>query len=93
MLTDRNDLKKLLNGEIKAKTRSNVVQNEKLSVRLSDAIARCHNRSVDALQVIQELLAIAKEVKAEPDDNLSEAERSFYNALSPERERGRGHGQ
>lgn len=82
VLTDRNDLKKLLNGEINAKTRSNVVQNEKLSVRLSDAIARCHNQSIDTTQVIQELLAIASDLKLEPDGNLSEAERSYYDALS-----------
>lgn len=75
-------LKKLLNGEIKAKTRGNVVQSAKFSERLSDAIARYHNRSVDALQVIQELIALAKDLKAEPDDDLSEAERSFYDALS-----------
>lgn len=82
MLTDRNDLKKLLNGEIKATTRSNVVQNEKFSVRLSDGIACCHNCSVDALQVIQQLVAIAKDLNAEPDGNLSEAERSYYDALA-----------
>lgn len=75
-------LKKLLNGEIKAKTRGNVVQNAKFSERLTDAMARYHNRSVDALQVIQELIALAKELKAEPDDDLSEAERSFYDALA-----------
>ena len=75
-------LKKLLNGEIKAKTRGNVVQNEKFSDRLNDAIARYHNRSVDALQVIQELIALAKDLKAEPDDDLTEAERSFYDALA-----------
>lgn len=75
-------LKKLLNGEIKAKTGGNVVQNAKFSERLSDAIARYHNRSVDALQVIQELIALANELKAEPDDDLSEAERSFYDALA-----------
>lgn len=75
-------LKKLLNGEIKARTRSNVVQNERFSERLSAAIARYHNRSVDALQVIQELIAIAKDLKAEPEDDLTEAERSFYDALA-----------
>ncbi len=75
-------LKKLLNGQIKAKTRGNVVQNAKFSERLTDAIARYHNRSGDALQVIQELIALAKDLKSVPDDNLSEAERSFYDALA-----------
>ncbi|MFC0161750.1 DEAD/DEAH box helicase [Mameliella alba] len=75
-------LKKLLNGQIKAKTRGNIVLNQKFSERLSDAVARYHNRSVDALQVIQELIALAKDLRAEPDDDLSEAERSFYDALA-----------
>ena len=75
-------LKKLLNGQIRAKTRGNLIQNQRFSERLSDAIARYHNRSVDALQVIQELIALAKELKAEPDDDMSEAERSFYDALA-----------
>lgn len=75
-------LKKLLNGEIKAKTRGNVVQNGRFSERLNDAIARYHNRSIDALQVIQELIGLAKDLQAEPDDDLSEAERSFYDALA-----------
>ncbi len=75
-------LKKLLNGKIKAKTRGNVVQNQKFSERLVGSIARYHNRSVDALQVIQELIALAKELRDQPDDDLSEAERSFYDALS-----------
>lgn len=75
-------LKKLLNGEIAARTRGNVVQNQKFSERLTDAIARYHNRSVDALQVIQELIGLAHELKAQPNDDLSEAERSFYDALA-----------
>ena len=75
-------LKKLLNGEITARTRGNVVQHQKFSDRLADAVARYHNRSVDALQVIQELIALAKDLKAEPEDDMSEAERSFYDALS-----------
>jgi type I restriction enzyme R subunit len=75
-------LKKLLNGEIKARTRGNVVQNQKFSERLTNAIARYHNRSIDALQVIQELIGMAKDLSAEQEDDMSEAERSFYDALA-----------
>ncbi len=75
-------LKKLLNGEIKARTRTNVVQNELFSSRLEQAIARYHNRSVDALQILQELIALAKDLKNEPEDGLSNAERAFYDALA-----------
>ncbi|MEM9969619.1 MAG: type I restriction endonuclease subunit R [Pseudomonadota bacterium] len=75
-------LKKLLNGEIAARTRSNVVKQEEFSQRLRDAIARYHNRSIDALQVIQEMIDLAKRVSAEGDTNLSPEEKAFYDALA-----------
>lgn len=75
-------LKKLLNGEIAARTRSNVVKNEEFSTRLEQAIARYHNRSVDALQVIQELIEIAKDLRKQPEDGLTPEERAFYDALA-----------
>ncbi|MCA8894605.1 MAG: DUF3387 domain-containing protein, partial [Amphiplicatus sp.] len=75
-------LKKLLNGEINARTRTNVVQNEEFSSRLEQAIARYHNRSVDALQILQELIQIAKDLRNEPEDNLTASERAFYDALA-----------
>ena len=74
--------KKLLNGEIKSRTRGNVVQNQIFSERLNGAIARYHTRSIDALQVLQELIGMAKDLSAEPGDDMSEAERSFYDALA-----------
>ncbi|MBN9678728.1 DUF3387 domain-containing protein [Salipiger bermudensis] len=58
------------------------MQSQKLCERLTNAIARYQNRSVDALQVIQELIGMAKDLSAEPADDMSEAERSFYDALA-----------
>ena len=75
-------LKKLLNGEISARTRTNVVRHEEFSVRLEQAIARYHNRSVDAVQVLQELIDIAKDLQNEPEDGLTPEERAFYDALA-----------
>jgi type I restriction enzyme, R subunit len=75
-------LRKLLNGEIKARTRTNVVQHEEFSARLRDAIARYHNRSVDALQVIQELIELAKSLREQPDHGLTPEEAAFYDALA-----------
>ncbi len=75
-------LKKLLNGEISARTRTNVVQHEAFSAQLEQAVARYHNRSVDALQVLQELIALAKDLRNEPEDGLNAAERAFYDALA-----------
>ncbi|MAU44481.1 MAG: DEAD/DEAH box helicase [Yangia sp.] len=75
-------LKKLLNGEISSRARTNVVRKEEFSSRLEKAIASYHNRSVDALQILQELIAIAKDLQAEPEDDLTDAERAFYDALA-----------
>ncbi|GAA3874502.1 type I restriction endonuclease subunit R [Celeribacter arenosi] len=75
-------LKKLLNGEITSRTRTNVVRKEEFSSRLEQAIANYHNRSVDALQVLQELIEIAKDLRDEPEDGLSQEERAFYDALA-----------
>ncbi|MDB5658474.1 MAG: box helicase [Cypionkella sp.] len=46
------------------------------------AIARYNNRSVDAIQVLQELIQIAKDLQKEPEDGLTSAERAFYDALA-----------
>lgn len=75
-------LKKLLNGQIFARSQGNITREEQFSKRLEQAIARYHNRSVDAITVIQELINIAKDLQAEPEDNLTPAERAFYDALS-----------
>ena len=75
-------LKKLLNGEIRTRTRTNTTRKEAFSKRLEEAMARYHNRSVDALQVIRELIEIAKELQEEPEDGLSAEEVAFYDALA-----------
>lgn len=75
-------LKKLLNGEIEARTRTNVVKHQEFSERLRDAIARYHNRSVDALQVIQELIELAKSLRDQKDEGLTPEEAAFYAALA-----------
>lgn len=75
-------LKQLLNGQIKSRTRTNVVKREEFSTRLEAAISKYHNRSVDALQVLQEMIEMAKELMSEPDDELNAAERAFYDALA-----------
>jgi type I restriction enzyme R subunit len=49
---------------------------------MGEAIARYHNRSVDVLQVIQELIKMAKDLQAQPHDDMFVAERSFYDALA-----------
>ncbi len=75
-------LKKLLNGEIKTRTRTNVVRNRQFTDRLEEAMTRYHNRVIDALQVIQELIRIARDLREEPEDGLSQEEIALYDALA-----------
>ena len=75
-------LRKLLAGETKSRTRTNVVKNRQFSERIEDAMNRYHNRVIDALQVIQEMLDIARDLREEPDDGLTAEEVAFYDALA-----------
>jgi type I restriction enzyme R subunit len=78
-------LRKLLEGEIKVRRRKNVVQVRSFAEMLEQAIRRYQNRAVEAVQVIEELIALAKEMR-EADRRgeqlgLSEEELAFYDAL------------
>ena len=75
-------LKKLLSGEIKQRTRTNLVRNRQFSERLASAMANYHNRVVDALKVIEELIRIAQELREEPEDGLTAEEVALYDALA-----------
>ena len=75
-------LRKLLEGETKSRTRTNVVKHRQFSERIEEAMARYHNRVIDALQVIQEMLDIARDLRKEPDDGLTPEEVAFYDALA-----------
>jgi type I restriction enzyme R subunit len=78
-------LRKLLEGEIKVRRRKNVVQARSFAEMLEQAIRRYQNRAVEAVQVIEELIALAKEMrKADRRGEqlgLSEEELAFYDAL------------
>ena len=75
-------LRKLLAGETKSRTRTNVVKNRQFSERIEEAMARYHNRVIDALQVIEELIQIGRDLREEPDDGLTREEVAFYDALA-----------
>ncbi len=79
-------LRKLINGEIRSQTRSNVVQQRAFTERLQSAINRYHNNALTTAQVIEELIALAKDIKAAQSrgeaEGLSEEEISFYDALA-----------
>ncbi|MCL6507023.1 MAG: DUF3387 domain-containing protein, partial [Bryobacteraceae bacterium] len=78
-------LRKLLEGEIKTRRRKNLVQARSFAELLEQALRRYQNRAVEAAQVIEELIALAKEMR-EADRRgealgLSEEELAFYDAL------------
>lgn len=79
-------LRRLLEGEIKARARSHIVEARRLSDRLDETLRRYHNRAVDSLQVIEELIALAGEIssaKARGDElGLTDEELAFYDALA-----------
>ena len=78
-------LRKLLAGEIRARGRKNVVQARSFAEMLEEAIRRYQNRALETVEVIEELIKLAKEIK-EADKRgeklgLSEDELAFYDAL------------
>ena len=79
-------LRKLLNGEIRSRTRVNVVQARAFSERLEEAIARYHTNAITTTEVIQELINLAKDIRAAhrrgEEEGLSHEEISFYDALA-----------
>lgn len=79
-------LERLLEGEIKAKFATNVVQQKKFSDLLSSVITRYQNRSIETAQVMEELVEMAKKFKAAASRGeqlgLSDDEVKFYDALA-----------
>ena len=79
-------LEKLLKNEIKSKSKTNIVREEKFSEKLKATLNKYHNRTIQTAQVIEELIAMAKEFKKElekgNDLGLNEDEVAFYEALA-----------
>ena len=57
-------LKKLLNDRIRARSQAHIVGSRKYSERLADAVARYHASAISALEVIQALIDLAKDMQA-----------------------------
>jgi hypothetical protein len=78
-------LKKLLNDEIKVRSRKNLVQSRLFSQMLEESIRKYQNRSIETAQVIQELIDLAKQMreanKRGEDLGFSDEELAFYDAL------------
>jgi type I restriction enzyme R subunit len=78
-------LQKLLKGELRTRGRKNAVQARSFAEMLEQTLKRYQNRSIDAAQVIEELIALAKKMKDADrrgeDLGLNEDELAFYDAL------------
>lgn len=79
-------LERLLEGEIKSRFASNVVQDKKFSEMLTNVITRYQNRSIETAQVMEELVAMAKKFREAATRGetlgLTEDEVRFYDALA-----------
>ena len=79
-------LKKLLNDEIKARIKTNLVQGKTLMEMLENSIRKYHAKILTAIEVIEELIALSREIKKmdkEPQEmGLSEFEYAFYTAIA-----------
>src|SRR3989441_9788344 len=78
-------LKKLLNDEVKFISRRNLVQGKSFMDMLDKTIKRYTNKSVEAAQVIEELIELARKVREQKSrgqlQNMTDDEMAFYDAL------------
>ena len=79
-------LQRLIKDEVKSKFKTNVVKQRKFSDLLEKSLGRYSNRAVEAAQVIEELIAMAKQFQADlarrESHNLTDEEEAFYDALA-----------
>lgn len=79
-------LERLLEGEIKSRFASNLVQEKKFSELLSNVVTRYQNRSIETAQVMQELVEMAKKFREAANRGeqlgLTDDEVKFYDALA-----------
>ncbi|MBI5115864.1 DUF3387 domain-containing protein [Candidatus Poribacteria bacterium] len=78
-------LRKLLNDQISARSRKNVVQARSFAEMLEKTIRQYQSRAIEAAQVIRELIELAKQIREAQrrgeDLGLTEEELAFYDAL------------
>jgi len=78
-------LRKLLAGEIRARSCRNIVQARSFADLLEQSLRRYQNRAIETAQVIEELIALAQDMRSANargvELGLSEDELAFYDAL------------
>lgn len=79
-------LEKLLRDELKTRSKRNLVQSQVFSEKLKKTLNSYHNRAISTMQVIEELIKIAKELdgatKRGVEMGLTDDEIAFYDALA-----------
>lgn len=79
-------LQRLIKDEVKTKFKTNVVKQRKFSDLLEKSLGRYANRAIEAAQVIEELIAMAKQFQADlarrQSHKLTDEEEAFYDALA-----------
>ena len=78
-------LQKLLKGEVATRRRNNVVQARSFADMLEQSLRRYQNRSIEAAQVIEELIELARQMREAAARGeqlgLTDDELAFYDAL------------
>jgi type I restriction enzyme, R subunit len=78
-------LRKLLDDEVKSRSKHNLVQSRSFADLLEKSVRRYQNRAIEAAQVIEELIQLAKEMRAAQARGeqlgLTHDELAFYDAL------------
>jgi len=79
-------LEKLLKDELKARSRKNLVQSQSFAEKLKKTLNAYHNRAISTMEVIEELIKLAKEMDAATkrgeELGLTDDEVAFYDALA-----------
>jgi type I restriction enzyme R subunit len=79
-------LEKLLKDELKVRSKRNLVQSQVFSEKLKQTLNAYHNRAISTMQVIEELIKLAKDLDAATkrgeDLGLTDDEVAFYDALA-----------
>jgi len=79
-------LEKLLKDELKVRSKRNLVQSQLFSEKLKKTLNAYHNRAISTMEVIEELIRLAKELDAATkrgvDLGLTDDEIAFYDALA-----------
>ncbi len=78
-------LQKLLKGEIRSRSKRNVIQARSFAEMLEQSVRKYQNRAIETAQVIEELIQLAKDMRAADARGeqlgLSDDELAFYDAL------------